>query len=316
VTATAATQELAALFGDAAVELRFSLTGRCAVRVLAPRGPVAARHAESPAPPAPWSAQARCGSAVGWLLAARPPADERSAVALLDRIVERRTALVLQRLAAQDVAIAAELLERLTHSLRTDLGALQAVAEGLTRGVFARAELVEICGGLESAGREARRRLSAVRDVMAVLAPDATSAPEALQESLRAELEGAGARAGVEVHGVDGERAMTLIPGDGWGACARLVAEAIAADARLGGERAAVAIGPHPGGWAITAGRRDPVARAVAWTEQAVGPLAVAGQIAAAAAGSATAFAGAGGGLQVTLVVPAAPSPPHGGDGA
>jgi hypothetical protein len=257
-------------------------------------------------PPAPWSAWARCGSAVGWLLAARPPADERRADELLQRIVERRSALLLQRLTAQGAAMTAGLLERLTHSMRTDVGTLQAVAEGLAQGVFDPGELQQIPGELASVGRQAQRRLSAVREVMTVLQRPAPRPAEPLEESLRAELDGAGVR--VKIDGVADERAMTVIPGAGWAACARLLAEALAGDERLGGDRATVGVRPDPRGWAVTAGRQDAAAQPVAWTEPAVGELVVAGQIAAAAGGWTSAVQGDAGHLHVELVVPAAPS--------
>jgi len=298
--------DLDALVGNAAYELRFSLHGRTAVRVLAPRGPVARRHAEPPDPAAAWSAAARCGDAAGWLLAERAPADEGHAAALLQRIVDRRCALALQRLAAQRAAMAADLLERVTHRLRTDVSTLQAVAEGALLGVFEADELTQIPGELKRVGREAQRQLSLVREVMTALHPKAPLRAEPLVAVLRAELEGAGVA--TVVSDVDGECAMTFVPGAGWGACARLLAMALAHDARLGGPAAAVAVRADPGGWLVTAGRSHGDPRPVEWTERAVGELVHAGEIAAAGGGSACATGVGGDGLHVQLTLPAAPS--------
>jgi hypothetical protein len=300
------TDRLAGLFPDAPFELRFSLSGQSAVRLLAPRGPVAPRHAEGPTPPAPWSASARCGSAVGWLLAERPPVHARWAEEVVQRTVERHAALVLQRRAAHQGALAAELLERMTHGLRTDVVTLQAVAEGLMQGLVEPDELERLPGELAGVGAAAQRRLSAADEVGSALGRADVRSAEPVEETLRAEVEGAGLR--VAVAGVAAERAMALVPGAGWAACARRLAAALAGDARLGGERAAIAVCPHPDGWAITAGSRDPSAAPVAWAESAVGELVVAGQIAAAAGGSASAVAGCTGRLEIELVVPAAPS--------
>src|SRR5262245_20178395 len=108
---THAARTLAPHFGDAQFELRFSLAGQAAVRALAPAGPVAGRHAEAPDPSAPWSARAACGEAVGWLLAERAPTDESAARDVLQRAVDRHSSLLLQRIAAQTGALAADLLE-------------------------------------------------------------------------------------------------------------------------------------------------------------------------------------------------------------
>ncbi|HEY4098338.1 MAG TPA: hypothetical protein VGM33_22630 [Baekduia sp.] len=310
---SAAVRGLGALFAGEAFELRFSVSGRAAVRLWALRGPVAARHAESTAPVAVWSASARCGGAVGWLLAGRAPEDERGVRELLQRTVDRHCALVLQRLVARGAGVGADLLDGLTHGLRTDVSTLQTLAEALARGVLEESELVEIPGRLAAVGGPAQRRLSAVREVMPVLegggGAGARRPPEPLEETLRAELDGAGAR--VAIAGAAGERPMVGIPGAGWAACARRLAGALAHDERLGGERAAVTVSPHPDGWAVTAGRRDSSAQAVTWSEAAVGELVVAGQIAVAAGGWASGVQGSAGHLQVELVLPAEPSGPR-----
>src|SRR4051794_4172745 len=106
-------------------ELRFDLAGRAAVRVAG--GPVAPRHVEPVPPAAPWVAEARCGPAAGWLLAQAAPADPEAARARLQRAVERETAHRLQAAAQAAAPLAADLLERLTHRLRTDVTTLQAV---------------------------------------------------------------------------------------------------------------------------------------------------------------------------------------------
>ena len=148
-------------------ELRFDLAGRAAVRVAG--GPVAPRHVEPVPPPAPWVAEARCGTATGWLLAHAAPADPDGARARLQRAVERETALRLQAAAQAAAPLAADLLERLTHRLRTDVTSLQAVADGAIKGLFEPEDLELLPGELERTGREALRRLSGAREVMAVL---------------------------------------------------------------------------------------------------------------------------------------------------
>jgi hypothetical protein len=169
---------------------------------------------------------------------------------------------------------------------------------------------------LAGVGGQSQRRLSAAREVMSVLEPGAACRAEPLEETLRAELGGAGV--GVDLDGVAGERPMTLIPGAGWAACARLLAEALAGDGRLVGDRAAVVVCPHPDGWALRAGPDVHPTHAVAWTEAAIGDLVLAGHIVAAAGGWASARRTAEGRLRIALVAPAAPSgaviaPPLGG---
>src|SRR5262245_3404246 len=115
-------------------ELRYDLHGRCAVRVAG--GPVSPCHAEAVPPRAPWRAQARCGAAAGWLLAPAPPADPERARAELERLVAARTALALQRRAAAWAAMGSDLLERLTHRLRTDVMALQVATEAASLGLL------------------------------------------------------------------------------------------------------------------------------------------------------------------------------------
>jgi hypothetical protein len=101
---------------------------------------------------------------------------------------------------------------------------------------------------------------------------------------------------------------MVVVPGPGWSACARLLAEALAGDGRLGGSRAEVAISAHPGGWRIIAGVPGAMGEAVPWTQQLLGPLTHAGQIVSAAGGSVGATRVDGDGLRITWTVPAAPS--------
>jgi signal transduction histidine kinase len=291
------------LFGATAFELRYALDGRAAVRAFG--GPLAPRHAEDVPPPAPWVAEARCGYAAGWLLAAAPPADPERASALLGRAVDRRSALRLQRLAAQRAALEADLLERLTHRLRTDVSTLQAVAEGAAAGLFDPADLVELPAEIAAVGVAAQRQLSAAREVMTALAPEAPATAEPLLETLRDELEAAGAR--VCVADVPGEQPRVLVPGAGWSACARLLAEPLARDARLAG--ATLEVSAHPDGWSVRAGRAG-AGMPQPWAGRALDALAGAGHIVAAAGGSAHAERLEDGGLRVALAIPAAPSGP------
>jgi signal transduction histidine kinase len=288
---------LHARFGPALFELRWSLTGTAAVRVLG--GPIAPAHAEAPNPA--WCAVARCGTAIGWLLAADAPADPA-----LQAAVDRHTALVLQRLAAHRAALASDLLETLTHRLRTDVATLQAVAEGMLAGMFSEPERAEIAREIKDVGREAQRRLSAAREAMTALAPDTAREPEPIADILRAELDGAGLTLDVEAPA--GERPRAALPPPGWAACARMLAEAFATDPRLGGDSAAIRIAPDPLGWAVEAGPQTGTARPAGWTARALGPLAGAGHIAAAGGGAAGAAVVDGDRLRVRLTVPAAPS--------
>jgi signal transduction histidine kinase len=298
---------LGALFAAAPFELRWSLAGTAAVRVLAPHGPVAARHAEPDDPAAPWSASARCGSAVGWLLAGEPPvAGVAAGRAAIQAAVDRHTALVLQRLTAERAALGSELLEALTHRLRTDVTTLQAVAEGTLAGLFSAAEREEVAREVKEVGREAQRRLSAAREAMTALQPATATDPVPIAEALRSELEGLSAA--VAVREPEGERPRAALPGAGWAACARMLADALANDARLGGPDAVVTIVDDPGGWAIVAGPAAAEGRPIAWTERMLGPLAGAGHVAAAGGGSAAAAELDGDALVVRLTVPAAPS--------
>jgi signal transduction histidine kinase len=290
---------LASLFDGARFELRFSLGGHAAVRVLG--GPVAALHAEPPDPAAPWSARAACGEAVGWLLAERAPTDEPAARDALQRAVERHSSLALQRIAAQRGGMTADLLETVTHRLRTDIGALQVIAEGALAVPFEDDERPQVRAEVAEVGAEAQRRLSAAREVMAALHPTAERPPEPLIDALRRELEGAGVA--VAVADVDGEQPVVVVPGSGWSACARLLAGALAADARLAG--AAVAVRADPAGWAVIVG--EPGGEPAPWTERSLGELAHAGAIVVAAGGGAAAGV-ADGRLWVELTVPAAPS--------
>jgi hypothetical protein len=296
---TDATPRLASLFGGARFELRFSLGGQAAVRVLG--GPVAALHAEPPDPAAPWSARAACGEAVGWLLAERAPADELVARDVLQRAVDRHSSVVLQRIGAQRGGMAADLLESVTHRLRTDISALQVIAESALAVPFEGDERPQVRAEVAEVGAEAQRRLSAAREVMASLHPAAERAPEPLVDTLERELEGAGVAA--TVVGVAGELPMVVVPGSGWSACARLLAGALAADARLAG--AGLVVRAHQDGWAVTVG--EPAGDAVPWTERSLGELAHAGAIVVAAGGGAAAALGDGR-LWIELTVPAAPS--------
>jgi signal transduction histidine kinase len=302
----AAAAELRSQFGAVPYELRFSLSGRAAVRVLAPAGPVAAWHAEPPDPVAPWSVAASCGQAAGWLVAAEPPPDPGRALDVLQRAVDRRTALAGQRMLTERSAMSADVLESLTHRLRTDVSALMAVAEGALSGMFADEERGEVRRELKSMGTETQRRLSLARAVMTVLAPS-DAEPQPLLDVLHAELEGAGVAALPAP--VAGERPMTLVPGAGWSACARLLAGALADDERFGGTDALVAVRPDPDGWSVCAGTPADAAPA-AWTARALGELVHAGHMAVAAGGRAVALRSDAGGLRVELTLPAAPSAP------
>jgi signal transduction histidine kinase len=295
--------DLRAAFGSTAFEARFSLDGNAAVRVLAPLHPIAPRHAEPPDPAAPWSTSARCGDAIGWLLADAPPEDARRTDHLLQGAVARHSALALQRRASQRAAMEAELLESLTHRLRTDVSTLQAVSEGLLGGVFAGDELELIPRELRQVGEEAQRRLSLVREVLAVLHPDAPKHAEPLVETLRAELEGVGAAVAVEQP--LGERPMTSVPGGGWSTCARLLADALA---KAEGPAGSVSVRAHPDGWEVTAGRLDVAGPPAPWMERTLGELVYAGYIAVVAGGAASAERLPDGALRVRLTVPAAPS--------
>jgi hypothetical protein len=265
---------------------------------------VAARHAEPPDPVAPWSATVRCGTAVGWLLAARPPGGDVQAA--LQAAVDRHTALVLQRLALHRAQLGNDLLEALTHRLRTDVTTLQAVAEGTLMGLFTGPERDEVAREVKDVGREAQRRLSAAREAMSALDPRAPCEPEPIAELLRAELEGAGAAVRVEEPAGETPRAALRRPG--WSACARLLAEALANDARLG-SGAVVRIAPDPLGWAVDAGPRTHGGlRLVDWTARSLGPLAGAGHIVATGGGSAALAQLEGDRILVRLRVPAAAS--------
>jgi hypothetical protein len=302
----AAAAALRSEFGAVPFELRFSLSGRAAVRVLAPDGPVAAWHAEPPDLEAAWSVKATCGEAAGWLVAAGPPADPARAGDVLQRAVDRRCALTGQRLLMERSAMSADVLESLTHRLRTDVSALLAVAEGALSGMFADEERGEVRGELKSMGAETQRRLSLARAVMTVLAP-ADADPEPLLDVLYAALEGAGVAA--RPAPVPGERPMALVPGAGWSACARLLAGALADDERLGGAEAMVAVRPDPDGWSVCAGTPGDAAPA-AWTARTLGELVHAGHMAVASGGRAAALRSDTGGLRIELTVPAAPSAP------
>ncbi|RKQ93100.1 hypothetical protein C8N24_2960 [Solirubrobacter pauli] len=225
-----------------AFELRYDAFGRCAVRV-GGGARVLERHVEPAPPAAPWSLEARCGIAAGWLLAVRAPDDPEEARVLLEREVQRRTALAHERRLAELSASQGELLERLTHRLRTDVTTLQAVVDGALLGAFGAAEQAEIGAQVAATAAEAQRRLTAAREVMGVLAPAAPRDPEPIAATLRAELEGAGREATVTVHAE--EEPFTFLPGPGWAACARR----LAADERL----AAFTVTADEHGWRVAA---------------------------------------------------------------
>ena len=153
-------------------ELRYDLHGRCAVRVAG--GEVMARHVEA-VPSAPWMIEARCGTARGWLLATAVPDDPEREAVRLEAEVTRRTALARERQALALAALDADLIERLTHRLRTDVMTLGAVAEGALEGVFAD-EAEEVMAELRRTSQEAQRRLTVAREVMTVLAGETARA--------------------------------------------------------------------------------------------------------------------------------------------
>jgi hypothetical protein len=269
-------------------ELRFDLAGRAAVRVAG--GPVAPRHVEPVPPRAPWVLEARCGEAAGWLLGVSAPADPELERTRLEAFVVREAAARLQALRAEAGILTADLLERLTHRLRTDVATLHAFAEMGVAGGVAPEDAADLPEALERTRLEALRRLGAARDVMAAYGTPPRG-PEPVAVTLRAELEAAG-RGDVPVLEPDGEEALALIPGPGWAACARL----LAADRRL----EMFAIGPDRSGWQVTSGAGE---RAVPWTERTLGDVVTVGHILAAAGGSAAAMDP----FAVTLAVPAAP---------
>ena len=197
-------------------ELRFDLAGRAAVRVSG--GPVARRHVEPVPPEAPWVAEARCGEAAGWLLANMAPADPEAARELLARTVEREAALRAQAARRELSALTADLLERLTHRLRTDVTTLQAVADGALAGLFEPEDLEQLPGELQRTGRDALERLTAAREVMRAHA-GAPRAPEDVVATLRAELEAAGREA--TVAGAGRRAAADVRPRSRLGGCAR-----------------------------------------------------------------------------------------------
>ena len=145
-----------------------------------------------------------------WLLATGVPDDPEREAARLEAEVTRRTALARERQALALAALDADLIERLTHRLRTDVMTLGAVAEGALEGVFVD-EAEDVMAELRRTSQEAQRRMTAAREVMTVLAGEAR-APEPIAATLRAELEGAG-RDAVVVAG--DEDAWTLVPGAG-----------------------------------------------------------------------------------------------------
>jgi hypothetical protein len=270
------------------MELRFDLAGRAAVRVSG--GPVARRHVEPAPPEAPWVAEARCGEAAGWLLATMAPPDPEAAREQLARTVEREAALRGEALRRAVSALTADLLERLTHRLRTDVTTLQAVAEGAIAGLFEPEDLEQLPGELKRTGRGALERLGDAREIMRAFAPAPAHEPEPIVATLRAELESAGRDA--PVHQPPDEEPRALVSGPGWAACAR----ALAGDPRL----EMFDVGPDSAGWRVTAGAAG---TPVEWTERTVGGLFNVGPILALAGGSAVALEPFG----VDLVLPAGP---------
>lgn len=302
---------LSARFGTAAVELRYCPRREvAAVRVAAHPRPVLARHAEPPDPPAPWTAAAECGSAVGWVLAEGPPDDPDAVRAVLTRAVERHTALRLQQRAVQARALGADLLEGLTHRLLTDVVTLESVADGALSGAYDNEETEDIRHGLRRLRADALERLAGARDVMSSLRPDAPLRPEPLVATLTEEFAICDVTPRFEVP--PDELPTVLVPGVGWSTCARLLAGALATDPRLGGADATVSVAPHPDGWCVRAGPAgaDPPSHdePPSWTETMVGDLLHAGDLAAMAGGAACAYPLSDDGLVVELLVPAAPS--------
>jgi hypothetical protein len=167
---------------------------------------------------------------------------------------------------------------------------LRAVADGAIKGLFEPEDLEFLPGELERTGREALRRLSGAREVMGVLAAGARRAPEPVEATLRAELEGAGREAIITAPA--DEIPLTLIPGPGWAACARV----LASDPRIG----MFVVGPDRSGWSIDCGAAG---TPVEWSERTIGELAHVGHIVAAAGGSAVATDPFG----IRLTLPAAP---------
>jgi hypothetical protein len=228
------------------------------------------------------------------VLAGAPPSDPERVQALLNAAVERRTALALQDLARQGADLGWDALERLTHRLSTDVMTLHAVAEAALAGLFKPEDLQDLPGELDRTASGARRRLNDARAVMSVLDRGSARAPEPIIETLRDELEAASRE--VTVTGPDGERPLTLIPGAGWAACA----QRLGSDERLG----AFTVEPDPAGWRVSTNSSG---EPVAWNETELGALALAGQLVAAAGGTAGATRDADGALGITLVLPAAP---------
>ncbi len=307
----AAAAALVPRFGAAAVELRYYPRREvAAVRVTAQPHPVLARHAEPPDPPAPWTATAACGSAVGWVLAEGPPDDPDAVDAVLVRAVERHTALRLQQRTGQARALGADLLESLTHRLLTDVVTLESVADGALTGAYDGEETEDIRHGLRQLREAALERLAGTRDVMNSLRPDAPLRPEPLVAALTEEF--AIRDVAPRLHVPPGEVPTVLVPGVGWATCARLLADALATDERLGGADATVSVAAHPDGWCVRAGPAGaapaPNDESPPWTETMVGDLLYAGDLAAMAGGAAGAYALSDDGLLVELLVPAAAS--------
>ena len=236
--------EFAALFGPARFELRFDLAGRAAVRVAG--GPVAPRHVE-PVPPA---------GAVG----------DRGALRRRRRLVARRcragrsrpggTAARALRRARGGAAPAGRRRGRRRpwarscwSGSRTGCGPTSRRCRRWPTGRSPACSTRRTWKGCRrSSGattREALRRLSGVREVMTVLDPESRRAARADRRDAARRARGRGPRRdrdGDRARG--GETPLTLIPGAGWGACARR----LAADERFD----MFAVGPDSGGWNVT----------------------------------------------------------------
>lgn len=237
-------------------ELRFDARGRAAVRVSG--GPVLPRHVERVPPDAPWVVTARCGEAVGWLLAAAAPDDAEGAQAALELEVARRAAAVSEALARDRAVVLADAVELLTHRLRADVTALQGVAEGALDGLFEANELPEVRHEIKRTVSGSQRRMSEARALVRASSDGAVAAP--LAETLRDELEAAG-----RVMTVRGPRDEQPL-GYGWAGCAR----ALAAE----GAHGPFVIEADPGGWRVTVGGTAPLGHAARLAVAAGGAVA------------------------------------------
>ena len=254
-------------------ELRFDLAGRAAVRVAGgPVGPATRRDGPAAGAVGDRGALRRRGR-----LAARARGPRRPRGGAQAARAGRRTRgrhAPAGGGARQLAPLAADLLERLTHRLRTDVTTLQAVADGAVKGLFEPADLELLPGELERSGREAQRRLTAAREVMGVLTPGARSRARADRgDAARPSSRPPAAKP--RSRGPAGEIPRTLIPGPGWAACARRPGRRPAARECSNSDRTGAG-GPLRSGADGTP---------VEWTERTVGELAHVGHIVAAAGG-------------------------------